>query len=113
MGAFALLKLWLAVRPIRRIREARAARREAENQVSENVPVEAAPAAEGEGMSELTKSILRSVLKTLGAAVVTWAVTKGYVGTDQSASLATALETIVGGAAVAIGLLWSHRTHAS
>lgn len=109
MGA--LFELWIAIHPIRRIREAHAAKRAAENQVSENVPVEAAPAAEGEGMSELGKSMLRSLLKVFGAAVVTWAVSKGFVGTDQTDALAGALESIAGALAVIGGVWWSHRTH--
>lgn len=114
MGALELIKLWVAIRPFKRLKERRESKRAAaaaENQVSENVPLEAAPAAEDDGMSELTKSIIRSVLKTLGAAVVTWAVTKGYLGADQSAGMVTAIETIAGGASVALGMLWSHRTH--
>lgn len=109
MGA--LIKLWLTVRPIKLLRERRAAKRAAENQLTENVPVEAATAAEDGDMSELGKSMLRSVMKVLGSALVTYAVTHGLVDAGQTDALTVALEAIGGGVLTIGGLYLSHRTH--
>lgn len=127
-----LIQLWLAIRPIKRIREARAAKR-AEQAASSTAgalaaslspesvvpatggaaPIQqtAAPAAEGGIMGGLAQSMMRSVLKVFGAALVTWAVTHGMVDAGQTDALMVALETVVGGVLTIGGLWWSHRTH--
>jgi len=111
MDPLTLAKLWLTIRPIKRWKEHRAAKRAAENQVSENVPVEAAPAAEEGDMSELGKSMLRSVMKVLGSALVTYAVTHGLVDAGQTDALTVALEALGGSVLTIGGLYLSHRTH--
>lgn len=127
-----LIQLWLAIRPIKRIREARAAKRAASaaagatlsvgesEVVSPPATVEtstystpAAPVAEDSGMfGELAKSWARSALKIAGAAVATAAVTHGMFDPSNTDAVQMALETIGGGVATLFGLWWSHRAHA-
>jgi hypothetical protein len=128
MGA--LVELWLAIRPIKRIREARAAKRAAQAASSaaggtatslsptESVApatVEAAPIPEAQGddgmFSELLKSYARSALKVAGTAIATAAVTHGMFEPSSTDAIVAALETIGGGVAALLGLWWSHRTH--
>ena len=109
MDPLTLAKLWLTIRPFKRWKEHRAAKRAAENQVTE--PQEAAPTAEDGDMGELGKSMLRSVMKVLGSALVTYAVTHGLVDAGQTDALSVALEAIGGGVLTIGGLYLSHRTH--
>lgn len=126
-----LIQLWLAIRPIKRIREARAAKRaastaagpalssesagQAQSATVETSPYStpAAPVAEDGGMfGELAKSWARSALKIAGAAVATAAVTHGMFDPSNTDAVQMALETIGGGVATLFGLWWSHRAHA-
>lgn len=111
MGALELIRLWVAIKPLKRWKEHRAAKRAAENQVTENVPVETPP--EDSGMfSELAKSWARSALKILGTAVAAAVVTHGWIDPASTDAFTVALEAIGGGVVTIGGLVLSHRKHA-
>lgn len=112
------IELWMAVRPFRRWKEHHEAKRaERDGATITALPVSAESGAaasqdaQGDGMSELAKSMARSVLKVLGTAVATYAATHGIVDAGAGDMLYTALEIAGGGLATAIGLILSHRTH--
>ena len=112
MDPLTIATLWLKIRPIRRWREARAARKAQEATLVAGQTTTAAPAAEDEGMfSELAKSWARSALKIVGTTIAAGVVTHGWVDGNSADSLNLALEAIGGGVLTIFGLWWSHRTH--
>lgn len=101
MNWLAVAKLWLAVRPIHRLRERR--RRKRLEQSSELIETE----EEDSDMNDWQQSLLRSLLKVIGTA----AVTHGLIEAGQTDVLVTALEAIAGGVITCAGLWLSHRKH--
>ena len=86
MPALFLARAWLAVRPIRRLRDARRARR--------GLP----PTSEGEDMQAFTGA-LKSKLIWLGLAQLVWSGVQSYLAgtltTDAAATLVTGALTII------------------
>jgi hypothetical protein len=88
-----VVRRWLAVRPIRRIKEFRQRRK----------------AAKGENVDETKLTIIRTVLKFAGGALVA----KGFLDPADVPVLQTAIEATIGGLLTIAGVWWSHRTHSA
>lgn len=103
MNPLSLLLLWLKWRPIKRWRELKTARRAA--------TTGAATAAGSDGMGEIAQSMLRSAMKVLGTALITYAVTHSFIDAAQTDTAVIALDAVGGGVLTLAGLWLSYRKH--
>ena len=97
LGAF-VAQVWLEVRPIRRWKAKRAAKKAAKHPEAAEAVNEAYfnEAQEGGNMNEQVSSVIRTVIKTAGG---------GLVGTGLVTS--GELEILAGAVAIIVGLVWS------
>lgn len=107
MDPLTLARLWLLVRPIKRLKERRAAKRAAKHQW---------PASEDESfnyqesvMSEGQLSMLRTVLKIAGTALAS----HGVLDAMDLPALQIAVESVAGGLIALAGIYLSHKKHAA
>ena len=101
-------KLWTTVKPFRRWRARRQAKRAGQTELTSEL-IEVPEPGEETFMNEWQQSLLRSILKVAGTA----AVTHGLIEAGQTDVLVTALEAIAGGLITCAGLYLSHRRHAA
>lgn len=112
IGIDALVKAWLAIRPIRRWRTRRAMKawRDEHGGPPDEVREDFHDVPPDEDfMSEAQQSFLRGLLKFAAGALVA----KGVIDVGDAAGLQVALEALVGGV-VGLWAFWqSHRKHAA
>ena len=112
IAADALIRLWLAIRPIRRWRTRRAMKawRDEHGGPPDEVREDFHDVPPDEDfMSEAQQSFLRGLLKFAAGALVA----KGVIDVGDAAGLQVALEALVGGV-VGLWAFWqSHRKHAA
>lgn len=123
MDPITLARLWIAIRPFKRLRERREAKRAqaalstASDHATVPSPEDAVLAMggvtslQGDGMSELMKSMGRSALKIVGTALTTYATAHGLIDIGAGDAFTAALEAAGGAIITILGLYLSHRKH--